>query len=116
MKKFLVFPVLLLAGCISTTNPSPTIITPEEASFDNGIQNSGILYASSNDDFVIISQDALNRYNNLIEKYGSILPKEEAKANFGISGPVYIMTVEALDNWCNLNLKHKNPDIVQKAN
>jgi len=78
-----------LFGCTSWTNPTPDIINNEIISYDEGVQNGGIIqtyiYTENNTENkgFIITENAKNRYNALIKKYGNrFIP--ELKQDMGI--------------------------------
>lgn len=91
MKKYYIILIwLFVSGCTIWTNPTPNIIDNDIISYDNGIQNGGILQTytyldvnnNKNEGF-IITENAKNRYNSLIHKYGNrFIP--ELKQNVGI--------------------------------
>ena len=91
MKKYYIILIwLFVSGCTIWTNPTPNIINNDIISYDNGIQNGGILQTytyldvnnNKNEGF-IITENAKNRYNSLIYKYGNrFIP--ELKQNAGI--------------------------------
>jgi hypothetical protein len=58
--------ITLLAGCTSTVIPKHT--KPNQPSFDGNQQNSGLLGFTA-EGSAIITSNAVNRYNFLIEKY-----------------------------------------------
>ncbi len=61
-----IFLSALLSGCTVT----PQVVKPTQASFDEGGQNSGLIGHDSYG-FPIITMHALDRYNALIDRYGS---------------------------------------------
>lgn len=94
MKKYYIFFLInciLLSGCTLWTNPTPDIINNDIISYDDGIQNGGIIQTYvyfdketniKNEGF-IITNNAKNRYNSLIDIYGNrFIP--ELKRNIGI--------------------------------
>ena len=107
---FLLVFSIFMTSCISLTNPSPSIVKPQEISFDGNEQNSGVLYQITEGGF-IITENAKNRYNALIKLYGNKCTPPIIE-NHGLT-PVYIATDEAIENFAKLNLWHKNQDVLQ---
>ena len=113
---------LLLSSCVTPavvdSNPyvhveiplTTKIIRDSEPSFDNNVQNSGIL------DFEVgkgwlITESALLRYNSLIKKYGSDFDVP-IKFNFGVSTtnddpPKIYLTQEAMIKFAQMNQTNK---------
>lgn len=59
---------VLLIGCVTTvTSPIPEA---RQASFDAGVQNSGLIGFEATTGHGIITAHARDRYNDLIAKYG----------------------------------------------
>lgn len=98
---------LILSGCISFTNPSPSLVVPDQPSYDGNEQNSGVLYQISTGGYVITA-NARDRYNSFIEQYGSSL---NLTKDYGLT-PVYIATDEAIENFAKMNLWDKNKDVL----
>lgn len=98
---------LILSGCISFTNPSPSLVVPDQPSYDGNEQNSGVLYQISTGGYVITA-NARDRYNSFIEQYGS---KLNLIKDYGLT-PVYIATDEAIENFAKMNLWDKNKDVL----
>lgn len=121
--KYLIF-ILISVGLLSCASNKQTyskeveqkiekpinkIIQDSEPSFDNNEQNSGII------DFIpekgwIITQNAANRYNILIKKYGQELSPPISE-NFGLSkgdDNFFILNQQGMINFALLNQKHKS--------
>lgn len=69
LKYILLLCVIFIYGCIST----PDYITPDHASYDNGIANSGIICITLQvDDNTLnnIGNDGINKISEYVSKYG----------------------------------------------
>lgn len=78
------FALALLIGCASTTIPKAVPVAPT-ASFDGNDQNSGILRAV--DGGFEVTSNFLDRYDDLVEIYGSrFIPEIQKRA--GVTGNV----------------------------
>ncbi len=104
--------VFLFSACKTAPKVGPkTIITERivdsQPSWDNNVQNSGIL--GTVEGGFQITQSALDRYNALIAIYGpSSVPN--AVKDYGISyrGDMIVISPEALVYWMVINGQHKN--------
>lgn len=98
------------SGCWSTIIAKPVI--GSGASFDNNERNSGFLrYDSAGNG--IITQRAMERYNDLINIYGSSFVPPITK-NYGVkvglvetNGPTYVLTSEAISKFAKMAGWHR---------
>ena len=104
------FLCIFMVGCISFTNPSPSIVVPDEPSFDGNNQNSGVLYQISTGGF-IITQSAKDRYDALVKIYGKKFTPELIETT-GVTS-VYIITDEVYENFAKMIIWQKNPEVLQ---
>ena len=95
--------VLCLAACMSTTNPTPDYIQPQEISYDEyGNRNAGLVDVVFTDPPMFeITPQTVERYNQLIELYGDypqFVPK--LTKNLGITkkqdSDNYLMSRQAM--------------------
>lgn len=133
MSKYLSLLLLFLVGCIST----PDYITPEHASFDNGVANSGIIcitlqipndilkqlneedikivnsYISEQGQGFIVSANFVDRYNALIKdnNKSTKLESDKIKDSLGvfpiIKNKYYFANKDCLDTFIKLNDKQR---------
>jgi hypothetical protein len=89
--------LLYFAGCSSTVTPA--VVASQQASYDTGGQNSGIIDVLPNQAGVIITPHARDRYNGLISIYGrEFLPAlqsddgiyRRADGNFDLTAAAYV--------------------------
>jgi len=106
--------LLLLQACTGFTNKGVTIVVPDNPSVDtDGESDSGLKYAFSDGKRFLISEDARATYNELIEDYGDeILTNNVNKKDHGITGPYYIMSKQALENWGRLSIRKHNQGVL----
>lgn len=133
MSKYLSLLLLFLVGCIST----PDYITPEHASFDNGVANSGIIcitlqipndilkqlneedikivnsYIHEQGQGFIVSANFVDRYNALIKdnNKSTKLESDKVKDSLGvfpiIKNKYYFANKDCLDTFIKLNDKQR---------
>lgn len=133
MSRYLLLILLFLVGCIST----PDYITPEHASFDNGVANSGIIcitlqipndvikqlneedikivnsYISEQGQGFIVSANFVDRYNALIKdnNKSTKLESDKIKDSLGvfpiIKNKYYFANKDCLDTFIKLNDKQR---------
>lgn len=133
MSRYLLLLLLFLVGCIST----PDYISPEHASFDNGVANSGIIcitlqipndvlkqldeedikivnsYISEQGQGFIISANFVDRYNALIKdnNKSTKLESDKIKDSLGvfpiIKNKYYFANKDCLDTFIKLNDKQR---------
>lgn len=80
MKKILLILLfsLLLCGCNSWIIDTPDYILPEEISYDNGVQNAGVLGISSDGKGFIVSKNLIDRYNAMMDfEYVRVVGNEQ---------------------------------------
>jgi len=99
----------ILAGCVGTV--TPVQVVSNGASFDNGERNSGFIGWATNNGtaYGVITLKARDRYNALIESYGSkIIPP--IKKDYGLISceTNYLISFEALSNFAKMNRWRKN--------
>ena len=106
--------LLLLQACTGVTNKGVTIVVPNNPSVDtDGESDSGLKYAFSDGKKFLISEDARATYNELIEAYGDeVLTNNVNKKDHGITGPYYIMSKQALENWGRLSIRKHNQGVL----
>ena len=106
--------LFLLQACTGVTNKGVTIVVPDNPSVDtDGESDSGLKYAFSDGKKFLISEDARATYNELIEAYGDeVLTKNVNKKDHGITGPYYIMSKQALENWGRLSIRKHNQGVL----
>jgi hypothetical protein len=106
----LLLAVLLCAGCVGTV--TPTQVVSQGASFDNGQRNSGFIGWTTNNSVVygIISAHARDRYNALIDQYGSknVPPIKKDYGIQSLDGTNYLISLDALSDFAKFNRWHKS--------
>lgn len=99
--------VLALAGCTTVT---PKIVRDETPSWDGNEQNSGF-YGLLTDGCGVWKPHAIDRYNALIERYGTNYAPAITK-NYGVqccyTNGTSIMTPEAMDKFGEMNRWRKS--------
>lgn len=115
---FLISSVLLLTNSCSVssfTNKTPDVVYPAVISFDEyGEQTAGLIRV--NDGKYILSKSAVDKYNALIDKWGSSKEFESMSLikNYGIekiNDEYYSMTPKAFYTFCRLSLKQTNKNL-----
>lgn len=106
---FIGLAILFAVGCATTVTP-PQVVS-NGASYDNGQRNSGFQGWCTNNGvtFAMISTNAYQRYNALIDIYGKkFLPP--IKEDHGVipNQTNYLLTLEALSDFATMNRWRKN--------
>ena len=98
-----------LCGCagFSFTNPTPDIIHSEQISYDEyGNKTSGIISVSNDKTGFIVTENFINRFNSMIEKYGKKF-QPELKKNQGVAKidktNYYFVTNQSMGYFLTLN-------------
>jgi len=104
-------PILFLIFVVSCCTMVPPPITSSGPSFDNGERNSGLICWVTNNSvpYGLITTNARNRYNYLIENYGKRLSPPITK-DFGIINVQtnYLITLQGLSYFGTMNNWRKN--------
>ena len=98
-----------LHGCagFSFTNPTPDIIHSDQISYDEyGNKTSGIISVSDDKTGFIVTENFINRFNSMIEKYGKKF-QPELKKNQGTykidKTKYYFITNQSMGYFLTLN-------------
>ena len=111
LNKIVIFLICLLCltGCwnYSFTNPTPDIIHSDQISYDEyGNKTSGIISVSDDKTGFIVTENFINRFNSMIEKYGKKF-QPELKKNQGTykidKTNYYFMSNQSMGTFLTLN-------------
>lgn len=93
--------ILVLSGCFGTVKPR--IVKDSVASFDGNERNSGFI-DFTHDGAGVITKNARDRYNLLIEQYGNrFTPPLKQDSGISPNGENYIIDAEHLVKFATMN-------------
>ena len=101
--------LLIAVGCSTTVTPDQ--VQSNGASFDGGQRNSGFQGWTTNNNipFAMLSTNAYQRYNALIDIYGDkFLPPVKKDHGIISNQTNYLITLEGLSDFGTMNRWHHN--------